>query len=215
MHTTATLNGLWWAHTDKTLAELEQHEVTLKVGNEARSYTLRWLAERYIPRWDDLTEAQRAKGIARVAPKTTTQQAPPAPNNAELAEFSRAFNLFAELDDAKGEASRLRTAAAKSTGSERKSNLQQAHVLEAEAGRIEAELNGAPPPVEAVTKLDYVKPGRNRSVAPDRLTEILDALDEFAAANRHNFDRRIMPGPLGKSADRNVSMILRHPGTLI
>lgn len=41
-------------------------------------------------------------------------------------------------------------------------------------------------------------PGRPKSEAQLLLDKIIDALEEFAASNKEPFDRRAMPGPLGK-----------------
>lgn len=61
---------------------------------------------------------------------------------AEAAEFSRAFDLYLRLDEARATAARLRTAGERTTGLEREANVRQAAEAEAEMARIEAELRG-------------------------------------------------------------------------
>jgi len=60
----------------------------------------------------------------------------------EAAEFSRAFDLYVKLDEAKADAERLRAAAGRTTGLEREANIRQAAEAGAEVARIEAALRG-------------------------------------------------------------------------
>ncbi|MDI3515301.1 MAG: hypothetical protein PWP40_2530 [Rhodocyclaceae bacterium] len=60
----------------------------------------------------------------------------------EAAEFSRAFNLYVTLDEAKATAARFRAAADATTGLECEANMRLAEAAEAEIARIEAELRG-------------------------------------------------------------------------
>ncbi|MCK2086818.1 hypothetical protein MXC99_01245 [Thauera aromatica] len=74
-----------------------------------------------------------------------------------------------------------------------------------EQGILEAERDWhhSPEHVEAhqkeVAAQTKPKRGRKPTKAPARLGEILDALDEFAAAKGEGFDRNAMFGPLGES----------------
>lgn len=61
---------------------------------------------------------------------------------AEADEFSRAFDLYVSLDEAKATAARLRAASDRTTGLEREANIRQAAEAETEIARIEAELDG-------------------------------------------------------------------------
>lgn len=61
----------------------------------------------------------------------------------ELQEYSRAFGLLGELDDAGRERDRLAAACRQSTGTERESNMRQLREAEADVRRIECELSGA------------------------------------------------------------------------
>lgn len=125
---------------------------------------------------------------------------------AEAAEFSRAFDLYLGLDEARATAARLRDAADRTTGLEREANVRQAAEAEAELARIEAELRGeghqseAAAPERAPANAQRTR-GRKPSDAPAMLVQILDALESYAATTGQDFDRHAMPGPLGESAD--------------
>lgn len=118
----------------------------------------------------------------------------------EAAEFAWAFNLYVKLDEARATAERLRAAAAATTGSEWRENVEGAGIVEAEIARIEAELGGEPRQGEAAAKPCRPR-GRKPSDAPVLLVHILDALESYAAATGQDFDRKRMPGPLGESFD--------------
>lgn len=62
----------------------------------------------------------------------------------ELSEYSKVFELLALADEAAATAARLRDAATRTSGLEREANTRQAAEAEAEATRIEAELQQPP-----------------------------------------------------------------------
>jgi len=94
--------------------------------------------------------------------------------NEEL-EYSRAFNLYAELGEKRRDLARLAEAARATTGTERESNLRQADEVRREVGRIEAELEGIkaqPVPAEAY----QVEGAAPETLTPMKLAAIIERL---------------------------------------
>lgn len=129
---------------------------------------------------------------------------------AEAAEFSRAFDLYLRLDEAKATAARLRAAADVTTGLECEANIRLAEAAEAEVARIEAELRGegqqseAAAPERAPAKADQgqeapAKP--KRETQADRVARCLADCEGRAAEAGEPFDRKCMPGTKAEFLD--------------
>lgn len=115
---------------------------------------------------------------------------------ADADEFSRAFNLYVRLDEAKATATRLRAAADRTTGLECEANIRLAEAAKAEVARIETELGGEghpeedagpagaePTPAPAVEAHEG-KPPKSRTVTRQRHDDLALELERVLALLR-------------------------------
>lgn len=158
--------------------------------------------------------------VTAVAAYATMPPAAPASAD-DQASFASAFELFCRLDEAKATAARLRAAAGRTTGSEWRENIEGVGVAEAEATRIEAELEAlkashqgqdAEPradeaqPVAAPLSLhahqedaEPTKP--KRETQADRIARWVGECERRAADAGEPLDRRRMPGKKAEFLD--------------